>query len=46
MTIFSIILLVIAIIICGLGTWWLLYDMTEQLKNYEDVIKNNIKKDE
>ena len=38
MSIYELIVTVISLIVCGLGSAWLIYDMNQQIKKYEEIM--------
>ena len=45
MSIYELIVMVVTLIVCGLGSMWLIYDMKQQIKNYEELMNKNNKED-
>jgi hypothetical protein len=45
MSIYELIVMVISLIVCGLGSAWLIYDMKQQIKMYEETMNKNNKED-
>ena len=46
MSIYELIVMVVTLIVCGLCSMWLIYDMNQQIKNYEELMNKNNKEDE
>ena len=45
MSIYEVIVMVVSLVVCGLGSAWLIYDMNQQIKNYDEIMNENNKED-
>lgn len=46
MSIYELIVTVISLIVCGFASAWLIYDMNQQIKMYEETIHKNDNKED